>query len=62
MALSDKEIWKMIRKSDLNHSMKLTIITLSLYVLQVSANISIIGQSLNLNVKDQTVKGVFKII
>jgi TonB-linked SusC/RagA family outer membrane protein len=42
--------------------MKLTILTLGFCVLQVSASVSINGQSFNLSVKDQTVKGVFKII
>ena len=46
----------------LTSRMKLTILTLCFCVLQVSATVSTKGQGLNLNVKDQTIKGVFKII
>jgi TonB-dependent starch-binding outer membrane protein SusC len=42
--------------------MKLTILSLCLCVLQVSASITVKGQNLNLQVKDQTLKEVLKVI
>jgi TonB-linked SusC/RagA family outer membrane protein len=42
--------------------MKLTILTLFLCILQVTASTSLKGQNINLQVKDQTIKEVFKTI